>query len=63
MYQTIEQILLNTEIKNEVMIYSQDIIEGGKKGLTPIKEWFLEQKFVNPNFYNQSVLFVSSLST
>lgn len=53
-YHTIEQIALQANVIG-TNNYEQGIL-AGERGLTPIEAWFLDQRFANPNFYNQSVL-------
>lgn len=52
-HQTISQIAVYAEKYDKV--YEQGIVSG-EKALTPIEKWFFDQKFENPNYYNQSVL-------
>ena len=52
-HQTISQISIYTEKSDKE--YDQGIVSG-EKMLTPIEKWFFEQKFENPNYFNQSVL-------
>lgn len=53
-YHTITQISLKAE-KAGVNQYEQGLVEG-ERNLTPIESWFFEQRFQNPDYYNQSVL-------
>jgi surfactin family lipopeptide synthetase A len=52
-HQTISQISLFTEPSEKE--YNQGIASG-EKLLTPIENWFFDQKFEDPNYFNQSVL-------
>ena len=52
-YQTIEDIILNVDIREETKEYEQSIIDG-EVPLTPIQRWFLNN-LKYKNHYNQSV--------
>ena len=54
-HRTIAKILLNTEGKSNVNEYNQGLIEGSF-GFTPVVKWFFNQRYNNPNYFNQSVL-------
>ncbi len=54
-YQTISDLCLNVDITDKDNLYSQDIMSGSAE-LLPIHHWFFKQAFVNPDYYNQSVL-------
>lgn len=53
-FHTIKQVSVHAKTVSE-NLYSQVAIEG-YRFLTPIESWFFNQKFKNPNYYNQSVL-------
>lgn len=54
-YHTIRQISRHAILTDHCTRYNQGIAEGMKK-LTPIEKWFLGNHFVNPAYYNQSIL-------
>nr|WP_295871853.1 non-ribosomal peptide synthetase [uncultured Chitinophaga sp.] len=54
-YQTIEQMALHAIYQETSPVYDQGIQEG-VVGLSPVKSWFFNRKYVNEGFYNQSVL-------
>lgn len=53
--QTIDQLFLHAEITDGTSHYDQGVVKG-ETPPNPIQCWFFDQKFVNPHFYNQSVL-------
>jgi len=53
--QTIANVCANVDFESHIRKYDQDVIEG-EIAPTPIKAWFLAQKFPNPNYFHQSAL-------
>jgi amino acid adenylation domain-containing protein/non-ribosomal peptide synthase protein (TIGR01720 family) len=54
-FQTIKKIAEVAQVKDASMQHEQGVIDGTVP-LTPIQNWFFNQQFNNPNFFNQSVL-------
>ena len=54
-YQTIREVASKATFTKVITRYAQEPVYGGKK-FSPIEAWFFSQKFINPNYYNQSVL-------
>ncbi|SHN33748.1 non-ribosomal peptide synthetase [Mucilaginibacter sp. OK098] len=55
-YHTIKHISQHAELINDKHSYEQGIAQG-QFTPTPIQSWFFKQEFLNPAYFNQSVLF------
>jgi len=53
-YETIKEIAEVVKIADNEILVDQGLTSGSFK-LTPIMNWFFEQKFANENYYNQSI--------
>lgn len=54
-YPTIELSSSYAKVQESETQYEQGLVVG-KKGFTPIESWFFENKFENPNYFNQSLV-------
>lgn len=54
-YPTIELSSSYAKVQKSETQYEQGLVVG-KKGFTPIESWFFENKFENPNYFNQSLV-------
>ena len=55
-YHTVEQLAINADMAHPLMEPEAGPVRG-VRGLLPIERWFFSRRFVNPNYFNQSVLF------
>jgi len=54
-YQTVERVSQRIVSHDGISGYKQGIWEG-ERGLSAIESWFIRQHFVNPHYYNQSIV-------
>ncbi|NHN25925.1 amino acid adenylation domain-containing protein [Flavobacterium jejuense] len=53
-YHTIESSSAYATFSSSEKKYQQGLVSG-EKDLTPIESWFINQRFVNPDYYNQTI--------